>query len=99
MAEYVEREALRNLMNFGVTDLILTDGKLFVNFENVRNAVEGAPCVEVVHGEWLRMVNEHNYFEYHCPLCGRIEKKEEPYCHCGAKMDLNKEKNNGRINY
>lgn len=25
--------------------------------------------------------------ELECSLCGRIEKKEEPYCNCGAKMD------------
>lgn len=24
---------------------------------------------------------------YICSVCGRIEMKAEPYCHCGAKMD------------
>ena len=23
---------------------------------------------------------------FRCSLCGRIEEKQEPYCHCGAKM-------------
>lgn len=23
-----------------------------------------------------------------CSLCGRIEKYQQPYCHCGAKMGL-----------
>ena len=26
--------------------------------------------------------------QYFCSVCGRMEMKEEPYCHCGAKMDL-----------
>lgn len=25
--------------------------------------------------------------QYFCSACGRMEMKEEPYCHCGAKMD------------
>lgn len=25
--------------------------------------------------------------QYFCSVCGRMEMKEEPYCHCGAKMD------------
>lgn len=25
---------------------------------------------------------------YTCSICGRTEKEKEPYCHCGAKMDL-----------
>lgn len=37
---------------------------------------------QVRHGEWIYV----NPFEYHCAVCGRIELKEEPYCHCGAKM-------------
>lgn len=24
---------------------------------------------------------------YRCSLCGRIERFQEPYCNCGAKMD------------
>lgn len=25
--------------------------------------------------------------QYFCSVCGRMEMKEEPYCHCGAQMD------------
>ena len=25
---------------------------------------------------------------YRCSECGRIENEKEPYCNCGAKMDL-----------
>lgn len=24
---------------------------------------------------------------FRCPLCGRIEERQEPYCNCGAKME------------
>jgi len=26
--------------------------------------------------------------DFTCSECSRISKNEEPYCHCGAKMDL-----------
>lgn len=29
----------------------------------------------------------HEYTSFRCSLCGREEPKEEPYCHCGARMD------------
>ena len=29
--------------------------------------------------------------QYFCSVCGRMEMKEEPYCHCGAKMDAKEE--------
>ena len=25
--------------------------------------------------------------KFRCSLCGRVEDREEPYCHCGARMD------------
>ena len=28
----------------------------------------------------------HEYTSFRCSLCGREEPKEEPYCHCGARM-------------
>ena len=30
----------------------------------------------------------HGYVVYRCDQCGRTAKVEEPYCHCGAKMDI-----------
>ena len=30
----------------------------------------------------------HDYISYKCSRCGRTEKVKEPYCNCGAKMDL-----------
>lgn len=60
------------------------DGKIDIT---VVDCISGADVEPVRHGEWICETNKHNYFEFHCSLCGRIEEKEEPYCHCGAKMD------------
>lgn len=30
----------------------------------------------------------HDYVVYRCDQCGRTTGKKEPYCHCGAKMDI-----------
>lgn len=29
----------------------------------------------------------HEHVRYKCSVCGRIERKKEPYCNCGAKMN------------
>ena len=57
---------------------------------------------EVRHGRWNPEIHHtyipveydqngdpilHEYISYRCSLCSREETKEEPYCHCGARMD------------
>lgn len=58
-----------------------------------------AKYAEVVHGAWLPVIDESPqvlkmpmFFGYKCSVCGRCDEQEEPYCHCGAKMDGGKEK-------
>lgn len=54
-----------------------------------------ADVEEVRHGKWLEETEYYadDYSEcnvrkvYACSLCGRTEKRKEPYCNCGAKMD------------
>ncbi len=52
-----------------------------------------ADVVEQKHGNWILTKTEFGWncceypVEYTCSVCGRTEKHEEPYCHCGAKMD------------
>lgn len=50
----------------------------------------------VRHGQW-RIETEYYDDEYSecntrkvfaCSLCGRTEKTKQPYCNCGAKMDM-----------
>ena len=57
-------------------------------------------AVEVVHGRWLPDMEEFDddpavgirggVFQtgWKCSICGRSEPVKEPYCNCGAKMDL-----------
>lgn len=54
-----------------------------------------ADVAEVKHGYWKLTKTEFGWngseypAEYTCSLCGRTAKQEEPYCHCGARMDGN----------
>lgn len=58
--------------------------------------ISAAPAVDaepVRHGRWIEHLQYDDegylYICYACSECGRIELYEkEPYCHCGAKMDL-----------
>lgn len=62
-----------------------------------------ADVAPVVHGRWIEEKKQtlipvefddagepvlHDYVVYRCDQCGRTAGKKEPYCHCGAKMDL-----------
>ena len=65
--------------------------------------ISSANAAPVIHGHWIvqrKMVylssTEYPLRKptplwvpdfYNCSVCGRREKYEEPYCHCGAKMD------------
>ena len=66
------------------------------------SAIEGALAIEpaidaeiVRHAHWMLNVRGEVTMEptyiytegYKCSYCGRVAKKREPYCHCGAKMD------------
>jgi hypothetical protein len=63
------------------------------SFDSFIDDVPTADVEEVVHGEWIVTKAEFGWncveypAEYTCSVCGRKEKQEEPYCHCGAKMD------------
>lgn len=58
---------------------------------------------EIIHAKWIENYHEsyipveydknddliiHKYLTYKCSVCGRTEKYKEPYCNCGAQMDL-----------
>lgn len=65
-------------------------------------AISAADVATVRHGRWNPEIHHtyipveydqngdpilHEYTSFRCSLCGREEPKEEPYCHCGARMD------------
>lgn len=94
MAEYIEREALREILDgwrdahADVDDVhgcgLLEDVICEVDAQTAANV---AP---VVHGRWISFLGgDHIMPEryYRCSRCGRVESRRQPYCHCGAKMD------------
>ena len=48
--------------------------------------------VPVRHGRWIEKQEKDTFagylYSYECSECGRVEQCKEPYCNCGAKMDL-----------
>lgn len=68
---------------------------------DVITRIPAADVAEVRHGRWNPEIHHtyipveydqngdpilHEYTSFRCSLCGREEPKEEPYCHCGARM-------------
>lgn len=55
------------------------------------DAIPVADVEPVRHGKWIPIIDDYINYSllsgYKCSLCGRYEEKEEPYCHCGAKME------------
>lgn len=91
MAEYIERDAV-------ISDLEAAEkhggmGMIIANtLKQYVKRVPAADVAPVVHGRWEDDVYTDPYggkwTKYRCSLCGRIEVVKEPYCSCGAKMDL-----------
>lgn len=94
MAEYIEREALREILDgwrdahADVDDVhgcgLLEDVICEVDAQTAANV---AP---VVHGRWISFLDGDRIMPeryYRCSRCGRVESRRQPYCHCGAKMD------------
>ena len=49
-----------------------------------------ADVAEVKHGRWIPFLDGDSIMPeryYRCSECGRRCGFQEPYCHCGAKMD------------
>ena len=89
MTEYIERESL-------LKDVAKIGGFPWSEWETagVFNVITKQPIadvVPVVHGRWIDRSDKgvismtHPYF---CNRCGRVEMLKEPYCNCGARMDL-----------
>ena len=58
----------------------------------VLNNMPAADAAEIIHGQWIAYYtyseDPHDRLRYRCSLCGRTEEYQEPYCNCGAKMDI-----------
>ena len=98
MKEYIERAHL--LKNLGYDETRRDDVLPGSTFDIVLKE-PAADVAEVRHGRWNPEIHHtyipveydqngdpilHEYTSFRCSLCGREELKEEPYCHCGARM-------------
>ena len=98
MKEYIERAQL--LKNLGYDETRRADVLPGSTFDIVLKE-PAADVAEVRHGRWNPEIHHtyipveydqngdpilHEYTSFRCSLCGREELKEEPYCHCGARM-------------
>lgn len=63
------------------------------SFDLIKEVINKQPTIEaepIRHGRWIAYLDgDHIMPEryYRCSECGRVERRKESYCHCGAKMD------------
>lgn len=102
MPEYIEREALERSLNERLNRLFKLHGRhdhYVQGFDDCVGRVEefqSADVAPVRHGRWERVCTYRDETVFRCSNCNREVKvphglsKERwaPYCHCGAKMDL-----------
>ena len=97
MKEYIERAAVLKVLEEYYPGV---DERLHIVKDIT--SIPAADVAEVRHGRWNPEIHHtyipveydqngdpilHEYTSFRCSLCGREEPKEEPYCHCGARMD------------
>lgn len=97
MKEYIDREAVIHAIensNFDISDCDgykVTPGLSIGNFYELINSVPTEDVQKVKHGRWIPFLDGESIMPeryYRCSVCGRVERNKEPYCHCGAKMDI-----------
>ena len=103
MSDYISREAAVKI----ATKYGLANGSALGRHTGLADCIaieiEGLPAADVEpvrHGKWRLVRRMANCGEYECSVCGRIETfgcfnkpENNPYCHCGAKMNLEGENN------
>lgn len=100
MAEYIDREALRKILeHWRDAHADVDDEQGCGLLEDVIWEVDAQPTVDVapvVHGRWIvRFDGPYNRRRCYCSHCGKnngvggiAKNQEKPYCpNCGAKMD------------
>ena len=98
MAEYIEREAVHELVQsltkYAWASPDNTGHRVTVDADDVNFGVDKIPAADVapvVHGRWLQKKHKifGNAYDYVCSECGcDYALAEYNYCpNCGAKMD------------
>ena len=98
MAEYIERQALRKILDqWRVAHADVDDADGFDLLEDVIREVDAqtaADVAPVVHGRWEMRptgmaADTGPEYKAYCTVCNEPNKQyQPPFCpHCGAKMD------------
>lgn len=92
MADYISRDEI-----FSVWRSMPKPASI-ASLTDAINQTPAADVEPVRHGKWRLVRRMAACGEYECSVCGRIETfgcfnkpENNPYCHCGAKMDLEEE--------
>ena len=102
MAEYIERRKVSDACYAVFEDVVRDPQNLtadevrqtLLRFEKAINSVSFADVATVRHGRWKPVLEgvwnlpTPVLVGWRCSECGRTEQEKEPYCNCGAKMDL-----------
>ena len=96
MSDFINREDLKKTLK------ALVEGEI----KALLRIVDGQPKADVepvVHAKWVPITkpvhcDDEAWVQYQCSNCGRVlwvdhsaeSLSDYPYCHCGAKMDLEK---------
>ena len=91
MDEYIKKSyAVDAVLDvyYNTSDIDLSGGK----FEAAILKIQAADVAPVRHGRWITKQEKDTFagylYSYECSECGRVEQCKEPYCNCGAKMNL-----------
>lgn len=92
MADYISKDSAIFIFNAKAEMAVCTPAQPY--FAKAAKMIELLPAADVapvVHGRWVPFLDGDSIMPeryYRCSRCGRIERQSEPYCNCGAKMDL-----------
>lgn len=92
MKEYLSKEFIKELLDAHLSDSNGAEHYAYSILKRELMAAPGSNVVEVKHGYWIETyiysLDPHDRIRYKCSVCGRIEEYSEPYCNCGARMDM-----------
>ena len=103
MKEFIERNKLLEEIEYFIshTNDECPEHYAYKTCKRIIENMSIADVVEVKHGKWIRHINDRYIIRYECgePIwseriyyecscCGCVEDFREPYCNCGAKMDI-----------